>query len=412
MHPQQTFITVQDTDVSMGVDVADEPALVNEFPTPFPDLMLYQRNDKFPFCYFTNNKGAALADLLDRIRDHLPGDATDAASLIGAAIREMQDEEDDNEETARSHHAFVDQSKASTLAALERLKTQLCTPTFGQLGVIQPMPPKQITLKVRIPARYREEPVLGRFKAELTRQLQIQLNLLNGQPMDRWFIKLDLFDAPKEQFNWSNWLAKRPTGYLTKLWAELLYRVQDEKGRTSMHGNARPRRQRLDEAEKMIRAAQTDQDVMKLLSTLDGEWAKDLVGRSNAQTKWKDDHSGDIQKLFTKNVVTGDTWRGLANPEDWRTLAPLHNPDQVAGGERHLPTSPTNIADYIGPRPVNSAIGRAWGLPPTEYDEVLDTNVATEPNRMQQLRREMLTEFPPACWALFTTNFTMTVELI
>jgi len=243
------------------------------------------------------------------------------------------------------------------------------------------------------------------------RQLRIQLSLLNGQRLDDWFVKLDLFDAPKELVQWGNWLDRRPPGYLARLHDELLRRALDELGRTSLHGNAADRRLRLRVAVDLIRKAQSPQEILALLSSLGEEWSRDLIGRSNSQTDWKDKHSSEIERLFEKNVTVGDTWKGLADPTNWRTLAPLHNPDQVAGGERHLPSHPQNFADYVGPSPVNSAIGRAWGLPKTDYDEVLDTRVPVEHNRMQQLRAEMLREYPPACWPLFTTRFSVELHI-
>jgi hypothetical protein len=375
--------------------------------------VLYQRHDAFPMCYFADEHGVALTDRLERIWDDLPVDATDAAALFSDAIGKIQDEEERNEDAAREFSGLVQQSNSATLKALDRLRDQLRTPNFAQLGVLRPMPKKTIVLRIRIPAKYRlDQEVLGRFEAELVRQLKIQLRLLNGQRLDNWFVKLDLFDAPKELVQWSNWLNLRPTGYLAKLYAELLRRAQDERDRTSMHGNAAARRQRLDRAVILIRKAQSPDEVATLLGSLDAEWARDLVGRSNSQTDWKTKHRGAIEKLFTQHVTIGTTWRGLADPLNWRSLAPLHNPDQVAGGERHLPSSPQNIADYVGPNPVNSAIGRAWGLPKTEYDEELDMRVPVEPNRMQQLRAEMLHEYPPVCWALFTTRFSFELHLL
>ncbi|MGA8112513.1 MAG: polymorphic toxin type 15 domain-containing protein [Actinocatenispora sp.] len=390
------------------------PQLANRFTTCFPDLVLFQRVDTEPDCHFTDEHGVSLVSRLKYLSDTLSGLAPDAASVVNEAVSAIEDEEDLNEETAQKHGAVLEQSNEDTLRALLTLRQKLLTDRFADLGVPRPMPVRTIVLTVKIPTRCAAPPALrGRFLTELQRQGQLQLALMNGQPLDQWFLKLDLFDGPKEEVQWTDWLSRRPVSYVEKLYLELFRRAQEELDRTSLHGNAQPKRLRLMEAVNRIRRANTVGDAISLLSTLDDPWARDLVGRSNAQTSWKADHKSAILRQLAVDGAAGGAWEGLVEVGNWKSVAPLHNPDQVAGGERHLPPHPQNVRDWIGPHAVNSALGRAWGLPEElVYDEVLDARIVAVPSQMKQLRADMHAQYPPACWPLFTTNFQFQFRLV
>lgn len=387
------------------------PQLTNRFSTCFPDLVLFQRLDTTPDCYFVDEHGVALTSRLEHLSDTLSAFAPDAASVVNEAISLIEDEEELNEENAETHGGLTEQSNEDTLAALLSLQQKLRTDRFADLGVPRPMPAKVIALTVKVPAKY-DPATRDRFVEELRRQSQLQLGLLNGQPLDGWFLKLDLFDGPKEEVQWTDWLSRRPASYVEKLYRELFRRAQEELARTSLHHAAQEKRHRLMNTVEKIRRANTVGDAIPLLSSLDEPWARDLVGRSNAQTSWKATHKDAILRQLKIDGVPGGAWEGLVDVANWRSVAPLHNPDQVAGGERHLPAHPRDIRDWIGPHPVNSALGRAWGLPEElSYDEVLDAQIVTVPSRMRQLRAEMHDLYPPACWPLFTTDFTFRITL-
>ncbi|WP_103352505.1 polymorphic toxin type 15 domain-containing protein [Amycolatopsis sp. CA-128772] len=270
-------------------------------------------------------------------------------------------------------------------------------------------PVKDIEFTVRVPPHFRKDPALeNRFREETRRQLKIQLLRLNGQRLDRWFVKLDLFGAPKEESRLLDWTRQRTPAHLNKVHRELYRRAHEERERVSLQHRAEDRRARLGEASKRLTQVSSPRELVALLSSLEEDWARDLVGRSNSQSRWKEDHRAEIERLFARHARAGGAWEGLAR--SWRSLAPLHNPDQVAGGDRHLPRHPDRIAGYVGPGVVNSALGAGWGLPKeTVVDERTELPVVTVPSRMVQLREQMLREYPPASWALLTTRFRVVV---
>ena len=277
---------------------------------------------------------------------------------------------------------------------------------------------------------------------EVKRQVEIQEHYLNGIPLDEWIVGLDLFNL-KHQERRPDILSRRSPSYKQSLIDELRRRtigVDESIKRRSqkqqrvflMHGahfQNQPRSlQPINAFEAITEQAQEQADLKhhkrpgpereidpkrvdeELGAMLETEIPKardpqktnaisaDMVGRANPQQKWKEEHRQAliaVKKRFSKQ------WEGLIPQDDLddslKGLHILHNPDQVAGGERELPRKPEDLADFLGPGIVNSAIGGTWGVPEKEKKQSL----------MQMLFSHMLNLYPEASWPLYKTNFNL-----
>ena len=127
---------------------------------------------------------------------------------------------------------------------------------------------------------------------------------------------------------------------------------------------------------------------------------KDLTGRADSQGRWRNARVEDMGNAIAP-LLAG--WQGLRSTDEGLTgLAILHNPDQVAGGEREIPEDVDDLTPYIGPGIVNSALGATWGLPEEGGDGT---------TTMQQLTARVQDLYPEAAWPLYTTNFLLQVEV-
>ncbi|MCP3100553.1 polymorphic toxin type 15 domain-containing protein [Myxococcus sp. K15C18031901] len=287
-----------------------------------------------------------------------------------------------------------------------------------------------------------------RYEQEVLRQVRIQQEHLNRMRLDRWFMNRDLFNVRvpdrRERIT-----SNRSAGYLGALVDELYLRNADQVESLSRKGNVRNKRQRLGVVSKGLFSQLSSTDALSRLTerstTLHGirrgrpfdpeqvpdaeailarlrellslrqetgkvdaeghsveeDVVKDLVGRSNAQGAWR---KANAQVVATAVKPLLDDWRGLHPMEQGnplRGLAVLHNPDQVAGGEREIPRGARDLTQYIGPAIVNSALGATWGLPVAGDED--------ERPLAAQLEDALLEDHPEEGWPLWELNLVLEV---
>jgi hypothetical protein len=288
------------------------------------------------------------------------------------------------------------------------------------------------------------------FDAEVFRQVAIQQKYLNRMTLDQWMFNRDLFNV-KVPARTEGILGNRSVSHLRSLQDELQLRNAKIGDKMGTKGNLVAKKQRLGNVNNMMMstihaASATDylikrqkeihtigkgrtydskeklneQEILALLKTLlstmydtgkmdeDGGTisamiVRDLVGRSNEQSKWRQVKQADLEKVAASMVKK---WQGLYpmdNADPLKGLAILHNPDQVAGGERNIPEDLDHLSDALGPSVVNSALGRSWGLQETD---------SIQPNAATQLEQQILQLFPEASWPLYQMNVVLEVEII
>ncbi|BCJ39974.1 hypothetical protein GCM10010168_28330 [Actinoplanes ianthinogenes] len=404
--------TIRPTAPDVAMDDADEDTVARVLdPVPqsvFVDLLLQQDRETGTF---VDGDGTPVKSLLAEKRGEVLPLGRDVVELFEEAGESISSEEDVNILRVQQGRP---KEKQATLDAFLGLKTRTRAKSLAELGKVQPMPLKTVDIRIAVPKKYAKDKALTkRWKAELDRQLAIQERELNNKPLDEWFIATDLFQAWKEEVNWSDWPKKRPDGYLLKLHQVLLQRAFEEEALAGSRGLGPEKGRRLRAAIAALKKVEDDPAAIRsLLVSFDlqeegRQWAKDILGRSNSQTGWRKKNRKLFTDLLETNTAEGGIWEGLADSA--KQLATLHNPDQVAGGQRRLPKNPADPSDYIGLSTVNRTIGAIWGLPPTAYDPELDARVATGPNLVDSLRSQVMDTHDPKSWALFTTNFKVNV---
>ena len=133
-----------------------------------------------------------------------------------------------------------------------------------------------------------------------------------------------------------------------------------------------------------------------------------VVGRSGDEKLWKEIHAAGIREVLATSKEEGE-WSGL-KVFSWEKLAPLHNPDQVAGGHGKIaditpvkkPTSASDkkawkawndyvdkVREYVGPSWINSIIGGSWG------------------NAIEGARKTVVKAYPPPTFPLWMMNLAL-----
>lgn len=338
--------------------------------------------------------------------------------------------------------------------ALVALRRGLGVETLERATRTAPMPPMNVPFPVFLPtnAEMAKYGVRGTFnpqnyRAEAKRQAAAQQAGLNGQRLDQWFTRLDLFNL-KHESRRAGILSRRSGSYVTALAEEMRARNAQVHEKMGTRGNLRAKKVRIGNVRKAMLRPEDRANALSMLMnqerrertarrgpprfdprrTIDAEErrraleellgqqlevgvddegemktqavVKDLTGRSDAQSKWRNAREDELEREIAPLLPR---WKGLRSTDEGLTgLAILHNPDQVAGGEREIPEDVDDLKPYIGPGIVNSALGGTWGLPEQGGDDT--TTIQNLTARVQAL-------FPEAAWPLYTTHFRLRVEV-
>jgi hypothetical protein len=283
--------------------------------------------------------------------------------------------------------------------------------------------------------------------SEVNRQARLQQLAINGMSLEQWMINRDTFNL-KVTDRRERIIEHRSASYLGALADTMLVRNADLGDKRAFGGKRKRMADNNEQLSKLVPATDALDYLMKrtqkvhdtrtggtrfdpsvipdadevtelLTGVLDAVadngamdedgvpitsmQAKDLVGRSNTQTGWRRDQEG---QLVHAAAELRDKWTGLIPPKldsPLTGLAALHNPDQVAGGERDLPDAPEDLTHHIGPAVVNSALGATWGLPDSDYPQDLPT--------AQYLEEAIRARYPEESWPLLLMNVVLLVEI-
>jgi len=296
---------------------------------------------------------------------------------------------------------------------------------------------------------------MEQYNAEVQRQATIQQKYLNQLSMDDWMLNRDLFNI-RVAGRRDAILSNRSASYLSAIQDALLERNAEIGEKMGNRGNIKAKKERMGMANRQLGQKLMQQsgnnvldflmnrakaihvirqrkpfdpsiqpeeqsirkellDLLAGLQELDvlddnGEkttkqLVSDLVGRSNSQGKWKKSNEKDLLQVVHEMQLK---WNGLfpnrGNDDAMRGLAILHNPDQVAGGERDIPENAEDLSEFLGPGIVNSALGATWGLQEAGNED--------ERNTAQRLYEEIFANYPEECWPLFQMNVRLLLEIV
>lgn len=342
---------------------------------------------------------------------------------------------------------------------LDHLAELLRLQSLDEATRVRFMPQQRLEFKVFLPTVEAMRKYMGdsaaflrdQYEKEVMRQVSIQLKYLNEMRLDEWMLHRDLFNirVPDRR---GPIFEKRSTSHKQSVLDALLLRNVDVAEQMKMSGNTGKKKQRVsgvnnklaamikskpgdafdymmkrrDRVDELGKGRKFDpaeelseEDILDLLTkTLETVYSTgtiseegevitraivaDLVGRANPQSKWK---KLNLEWLTATAVAMYKEWSGLLPRTDdpLKGLAILHNPDQVAGGERELPEleEDADISDFLGPGIVNGAIGAAWGL----------SEVEGSVNNAQRLENMLAKGFPEACWPLLRMNVVLIVQI-
>lgn len=383
------------------------------------------------------------------LRRVLEGPLKTGLSHVGAALV--------HDVLQRVEQALTDTDEPLTAVGeqLRRLAEGLRITSLAQARQVRHMEPVYLPFQVFWPSKTEQNRIAGfdrdAFRTEVHRQAALQQRGLNAMTLDHWMVNRDTFNlkVPERQ---ERIIDNRSASHLRSLADTMLVRNDDIGQHMSNRGNTQNKRMRIafgnqqfdrrftpkDALDALMRhshevrnarqgrvfnpderldAAEVTEELHALLRQMqrtgrldEGDqpittaMVKDLVGRSNSQSKWKKLNETELKRGVR---ALRAEWAGLLPPastdEPLSGLAALHNPDQVAGGERDLPKHPGDVTDHIGPGVVNSALGATWGLPD-----------AASPNLgalAQQLENILLKRYPEESWPLMRMNIVLVVEI-
>ncbi|BCJ48349.1 hypothetical protein GCM10010168_77250 [Actinoplanes ianthinogenes] len=362
---------------------AERTRLLVKYQIPDFELHLSERS-----ATFVDATGQPVVTLLTELRNRLEQTSPLLRQKIDQVLATVQ-----KEQAANQQNPANEPSCTRTAQALRDLMTQTQVADLAgllDLSTVKPMPEQNVEMKIEVPAHLRSNPVLRqRFRSEVERQWRNQQEAVNDLTLQNWLIRTDLFKHSQAgNVDWSD-LGERPDYYVNRVNEFLINRLEAE-GTASGSKDLGYK----EALQNLKNARGKPGQIRKLLAgSVTSSLNQYYGGRSNTQTAWARAHAEDFDRLLEEHSGPGGMWEGLAVTT--KNLQPLHNPDQVFGGNRDMPADPADMLTCVGLGIANEAIGAALGLAPKAGG--LSTAVA--------LRERMTQQFGPELWPLQKMNF-------
>jgi Domain of unknown function (DUF4157)/Novel toxin 15 len=387
--------------------------------------------------WIANQKGLKR---IDDIADGPLGRATNQAGLI--AVRKslatllpiegaLGAVKTDGGRVSQSALATIQAKVQSAVAEVSALGRKLRTNSLEGANHTRPMTNRRtVSFQKPDPATWKKE-YIGKFIAEMVRQLKKQEEGLGKLTIDAWVVNREVFD-PSDHLNELHETAREEVKRVLKVRCdEGLPRAQ------ARLQKLQARKQQVEAALQMLEeSADATPDEMKAAMEKASKATKDISsvsaeiqgyldtseqvaaadsggamdpkkmagagGRENGQAAWANKHrkaKAALVKLIKQNDPLVADWQGIV--DEVGKLAVLHDPDQIAGGQGEIPALPVikeprspsdsdgheawreylaKVKSHLGVLDINSSLGAQW----KNHIEKLYTDVIKDPDNPQE----------------------------